>query len=97
MRHTVPVKDFLLLLRSNAVVLVQEVKEAALWLLEGGICARFQVSQVREDTLLEFLRVLHGATKCLESKRKAPDNIRARNVKEIIPIEQLASPFPDGN
>ena len=97
MGHTVPVKDLLLLLRPNAVVLVQEVEETALWLLEGGICARFQVSQVREDTLLEFLRVLHGATKCLESKRKASDNIRAGNVKEIIPIEQLAWPFPDNN
>ena len=87
MGHTVPVKDFLLLLCSNAIVLVQEVKETALWLLEGGICARFQVSQIREDTLLEFLRVLHGATKCLESKRKATDNIGAGNVKEIIPVE----------
>ena len=97
MRHAVPVKDFLFLLRPNAVVLVQEVKETALWLLKGSICARLQVSQVREDTLLEFLRVLHGATKCLESKRKASDNIRAGNVKEIIPIEQLAWPFPDNN
>jgi hypothetical protein len=97
MGHTVPVKDLLLLLRSDTVVLVQEVKKAALWLLKGGICARFQVPQVRKDTLLEFLRVLHRATKCLESKRKATDNIGAGNVKEIIPIEQLVSPFPDSN
>jgi hypothetical protein len=97
MGDTIPVKDFLLLLRPNAIVLVQEVKETTLWLFQGGISARFQVSQIRKDTLLEFLRVLHGATKCLESKRKTSDNIRARNVKEIIPIKQLALLFPDSN
>ncbi len=87
MGHTVPVKDLLLLLRPNAIVLVEKVEETALWLLEGGICARFQISQVREDALFEFLRVLHGPTKCLESKRKAAHNVGAGYVKEIVPAD----------
>ena len=55
MWHAIPVEDLLLLLCSNAVVLVQEIQEATLWLFERGISARLQVSQVRKDTLLELL------------------------------------------
>nr|GFD57893.1 hypothetical protein [Tanacetum cinerariifolium] len=43
-RYAVPVEDFLLLLCADAVVLVKEVEECALWLFQRRICARFQVA-----------------------------------------------------
>jgi hypothetical protein len=88
--YAVPVKNFLLLLRSNAVVLVKEIKESTLGFFQGGVGARLQVSQVGEDTLLEFLRVLHGSAEGLESKGKAAYNIRARDVKEVVPADESA-------
>jgi hypothetical protein len=88
--YAVPVKNFLLLLRSNAVVLVKEIKESTLGFFQGGVGARLQVSQVGEDTLLEFLRVLHGSAEGLESKGKAAYNIRAGDVKEVVPADESA-------
>jgi len=46
MRDAVPVEDFLLLLSSNAVVLVEEVEERALWLFKRSIGAGLEVSQI---------------------------------------------------
>jgi hypothetical protein len=77
MGHTVPVEDLLLLLCADAVVLVKEVKERALGLFKRRICTRFQVAQIREDTLLELLRVLNGAAKGLESERKTSHDVGA--------------------
>jgi len=88
--YAVPIKNFLLLLRSNAVVLVKEIKESTLGFFQGGVGARLQVSQVGEDTLLEFLRVLHGSAEGLESKGKASYNIRAGDVKEVVPADESA-------
>ncbi len=90
MWYAVPIKNFLLLLCSNAVVLVKEIKESTLGLFQGGVGARLQVSQVGEDTLLEFLRVLHGSAEGLESKGKASYNIRAGDVKEVVPADESA-------
>lgn len=44
--HAVPVKDLLLLLGADAVVLVEKVEECALWLLKGGVCAGLEVAQI---------------------------------------------------
>ena len=44
--YAVPIEDFLLLLRANAVVLVKEVKELTLGLLQGCIGSRLEVSQI---------------------------------------------------
>ena len=46
MWHAVPIKHLLLLLRSDAVVLVHEIEERALWLLERRISARFEIAQI---------------------------------------------------
>jgi hypothetical protein len=83
--YTVPVENLLLLLCSDAVVLIQEIEESGLWLLKGGIGARLQVSQIGKDSLLELLRVLHRSAKRLKSEGKASYNVGAGNVKEIIP------------
>lgn len=85
MRNAVPVEDLLFLLGSDAVVLVQEVEERALGLFEGGIGAGLEVTKVREDALLELLRVLHRTSECLESKGEAADDVGARDMEEIIP------------
>lgn len=85
MRHTVPVEDLLLFLRSNAVVLVKKIKKGALGLLKGSIAPRFQVSQVGENTLFEFLRVPHRPAKGLEPKRQASYDIRAGDMEQVIP------------
>ena len=90
MRYTVPVEDFLLLLRSNAIVLVKEVKERTFRLLQRGIGAGFQVTQVRENAFLEFLRVFHGPAEGLESKGETSHDVGSRNVKEIIPVQLSA-------
>jgi len=67
-RYAVPVEDLLLLLCSNAVVLVEEIKEGRLGLLERGIGARLQIPQVRKDTLFELLGVLNWAAESLKSE-----------------------------
>lgn len=85
MRNAIPVEDLLFLLSSDAVVLVQEVKERALGLFEGGIGAGLEVTKVREDALLELLRVLHRPSECLESKGEAADNVGAGDMKKIVP------------
>lgn len=83
--HAVPVKDFLLLLGADAVVLVQEVEELALGLFEGGIGAGLEVSEVGEDALFELLGVLYGAAESLESEGEAADNVGAGDVEEGVP------------
>ncbi|KAI6755136.1 hypothetical protein HG531_004242 [Fusarium graminearum] len=85
MGDAVPVKDFLLLLSSDAVVLVKEVEEGALGLLQRSISSRLEVPQVREDTLLEFLRVLDRSAESLESEGQASHDVGARNVEEVVP------------
>lgn len=90
MRYTVPVENLLLLLRSNAIVLVKEVKERTFRLLQRGIGTGFQVAQVRENALLEFLRVFHGPAEGLESKGETSYNIGSGNVKEIVPVQLSA-------
>lgn len=55
MRHAVPIKDLLLFLGSDAVVLVKEIEERALRFFQRSIGPSLQVSQVGKDTFLEFL------------------------------------------
>ncbi len=81
MGHTVPVEYLLLLLRADAVVFVHKVKERTLGLFEGRICARFEVAQIREDALFEFLRVLDWSPKRLEPEGQASYDVSTRNVK----------------
>ena len=88
MRHAVPVEDFLLLLCSNAIVLVQKVQEGTLRLFERCISTRFQVAQVRKYSLFEFLRVLDRSTKSLEPEGKTSHDIRSRDMKKIVPAFQ---------
>ena len=86
MWYTVPIEDLLLLLSTNAVVLVHKVQKWTFWLLEGGICSGLQITQVRENSFLEFLGVLDWSPESLEAKGQATDNIRARDVEQIIPV-----------
>ena len=68
MWYAVPVKDLLLLLRADAVVLVKEIQERALGLFQRGIGPRLQIAQIREDALLKLLGVLDRTTERLESE-----------------------------
>lgn len=90
MRHAVPVEYLLFLLRPDAVVLVQKVKERTLRLLQRSVGASLKVPQVGEDAFLELLRVFHGSSKRLKPKRQASYNISAGYVEKIIPgVSQL--------
>ena len=91
MWHAVPVEDLLFLLCANAVVLVEKIQEATLWLFERGIGARLQVAQVGEDTLLKLLGVLDWTAKGLESEREASHDIGAGYVEEVIPGVKVRS------
>lgn len=68
MGHAVPIEDLLLLLGSDAVVLIEEVEKGALGLFQRGIGTRLEISQIGEDTLLKLLRVLDRTAKGLESE-----------------------------
>jgi hypothetical protein len=85
MGDAVPIEDLLLLLRSDTVVLVEEVEESALGLFQRGIGSRLEIAQVREDTFLKLLGVLDGSTKGLESERQATNNVGAGDVEEVVP------------
>jgi hypothetical protein len=67
-RNAVPVEHFLLLLRSYAVVLVEEVKEWTLGLLKRSVCARLEIAKVGEDAFLELLRVLDRTAERLKAE-----------------------------
>ena len=86
----VPVEDLLLFLGTDAVVLVEEVEKGALGLFQGGIGSSLEVAQVREDPLLELLGVLDRTPKGLEAESQASDDISARDVKEVIPIQSVS-------
>jgi hypothetical protein len=85
MRNTVPVKDLLLFLGSNAVIFVHEVKEGALWFFQGRIGASLEVSEVWENAFLKLLWVLDWATKCLEAECEASHDIGTGDVKQVAP------------
>jgi hypothetical protein len=70
---------------SNAVVLVKEIKEPALWFFERRIGARLEISQIRKDTLLELFRILHRSPKRLKSEGKTSHNVGTGDVEEIVP------------
>ena len=93
MRHAIPVEDFLLLLCPDAIVLVQKVQERTLGFFKGCIGSRLEVSQIGENALLELLRVLHWASKGLETERETPDNIGARDVEKVVPAFDQYSTF----
>jgi len=93
--HAVPVEHLLLLLCTDAVVLVKEIEKTTLWFFERCIGARLQIAQIRKDTLLELLRVLDWPAERLKSERKTSDNIRTRNVKEVVPVPFVNYSFPN--
>lgn len=84
-RHAVPVEHLLLLLRPDAVVLVEEVQEPTFGLLQSRISAGLEIAQIGEDALLEFLGVLDRAAKGLETKGEASDNVGAGYMEEVTP------------
>ena len=88
MWYAVPVKDLLLLLCPYAVILIHKVQERTFGFFKRCIGTRFQISQIREYTLLELFRIFYGATEGLEAKREAAHNICTRDVKKIIPINR---------
>jgi hypothetical protein len=90
-RHTVPVEDLLLLLRTDAVVLVQKVEEGAFRLFQRSVSARLEVSQIREDALFKLLRVLDRATKSLEAERQASYNVGTGDVEEVAPRYSMSN------
>ena len=85
MRDAVPVEHLLLLLRSDAIVLIHEVEEWALWLLERCIGARLEVAQIREDAFLELLRILHRTSEGLESEGETSHDICTGDMKQVVP------------
>ena len=56
-----------------------------LWLLEASVGARFEVSEITEDTLFELLHVPDGAPKCLKPENECSDDIRASDVVKTAP------------
>lgn len=91
MRHAVPVKDLLLLLGADAVVLVQEVEERTFRLFQRSVSARLEVSQIREDALFKLLRVLDRTAKGLKAEGQASYNVGARNVEEVAPRGSMSN------
>ncbi len=85
MRHTVPIEDLLLFLRSNTVVLVHEVEERTLGFLEGRIGPGLEVAQVGEDAFFEFLRILDRAPKSLETKGQTSNDVGTGDVEKVVP------------
>ena len=86
MRHAVPVEHFLLFLCSDAIVLVHEVQEWTLRLFERCIGPRFQIAQIGEYSLLEFLGILDWTAEGLEAKGETAHDVCARDMKEIVPV-----------
>ena len=87
MRNAVPVKDLLLLLRADAVALVEKVEECALGLLERSVRAGLEVAKIGKDTLLELFGVFYRSAEGLESKGQAADDVGAGDVEEVVPEE----------
>lgn len=85
MRNAVPVKDLLLLLGTDAVVLVEKVEELALGLFQRGISAGLEISQIGENALLELFGVFYRTAKGLESERQTSDDVSAGDVEESVP------------
>jgi hypothetical protein len=81
MWHAVPVEDLLLLLCSDAVVLIEKIEKGAFGFFECRIGASFQISKIGEDTLLKLLRVLDRPAKGLKTKGEASDDISAGDVE----------------
>ena len=87
MWHAIPVEHLLLLLRSDAIVLVHKVEEWTLGFLERCIGARLEVAQIREDALLKLFRILNRASEGLETEGETSHDIRTGDVKEVVPVK----------
>ena len=87
MWHAIPVKDLLLLLCSDTVVLVHKVEEWALRFLERCIGARLKVAQIREDALLELFGILNWASEGLKPEGETSYDIRTGDVKQVVPAK----------
>ena len=81
----IPVKDLLLLLRTDALVLEQQIQERAFGFLQARVDARLEIPQIGEDALLELLHVAHRATERLEAKHQRPNDIGTGDVVEAAP------------
>jgi hypothetical protein len=84
-----PVKHFLLFLGSDAVVLVEKVKELGFRFFQRSVCSGFEVSEIREDAFFELLGVGDGSTECEEAVSEGANNVCASNVKEVVPEVSL--------
>ncbi len=91
MGYTVPIEHLLLLLCSDATILIKEVKESAFGLLQGCVGTSFKVSQVRENTLLELFGIFDRSAESLKSESKTSDNVSAGHVEEVVPCRVLES------
>jgi hypothetical protein len=85
MRNAIPIENFLLLLRSDAVVLVEEIEERTFRLFQGCICSRLEIAEIGEYAFLELLGVLHWPAKRLKAEGKASYDICPRNMEEVVP------------
>jgi hypothetical protein len=86
-----PVEDFLFLLCSDAIVLVEEVEEFGFRLFQRSVSSGFEVAEVGEDALFEFLCVADRSAECKEAVCEGADDICAGDVKEVVPIVRLSN------
>ncbi len=91
MLYTVPIKHLLLLLCSDATILIKEVEESAFGLLQGRVGASFEVSQVGKNPLLEFFGIFDRSAESLKSESKTSDNVSAGHVEKVVPCRVLES------
>lgn len=85
MWHTVPVKDLLLLLCPDAVVLIEKIEKGAFGFFECRIGASLQISKIGENTLLKLLRVFDRTAKGLKTKGETSDDISAGDMEQVVP------------
>lgn len=87
MGDAVPVKDLLLLLRPDCVVVVEVLEEVRAGLLQDRLLSGSQVPQVREDALLEFFWTGDGDALAPEAVLDDPDNVRPGDQKVAVPVD----------
>ena len=85
MRDGEPIKDFLFLLRSDAVVLVEEVEELGFGFFEGSVGAGLEISKIREYSFFKFFGVDDGTTEGEEPIGQRSNDVCACDVEEVVP------------
>jgi hypothetical protein len=69
----------------DAVTQIRVMAATYLGLLERGVCAGLEVSEIREDTFLKLFHVDHGAAECLEAEDEGTNDVGAGDVVEAVP------------